>query len=762
MLGARLAASGGRENIVRTCLTAIGVGAATAMLLLAASLPTILDNRSERAGAVPTPGAAESERTQPGDDTALVGTALANADHHGTTVAGWVIEPEGDRAPLPPGVADFPGPGEMVVSPALAERLAEPENEPLRNRLDHPVVGQIEKEGLRGPHELAYYLGQEGMEADGGHVVRLDTFGGGDLYSPDDPVILLLGLVGAVVMTTPVVVFLSAAVRFGGQARDRRLAAVRLMGADRAATRRIAAGETLAGVLLGMLLGAGFFAVGRPIVEMVPVEDGVFASDVVPSPVLATGVVVLVPLLALWVALIAVRGVAVEPLGVVRRAERRRPRLWWRLFLPVLGGALLYAGLGPHTFGAGAANWSVLVAVGLLAALLGTTAVLPWLLDKTVGALPSSPVSLQIALRRLTAEGEAPTRAVNGIVVTVAGAIALLTLLNGVESADREGAPEPGGPSVGASAGDDPYQRVDLRTEPRVEDPVTVFEGEPAIEEAVTVRRAHVMVGDNGGAQVQIADCASLQRLTDLPDCGSGDVFATPGVEVEPRDVAEVTGTEPPSTWTIPEYTELSSGVAGVRYGEETLLATPEAMASGDVDEVEEMSRTVLLRLDEKNPEAREQMLAAAAEVDPTAIVEPLPAHAERSQLDTMKLMLLAGAIACLVMVVAGVTVGTVEQIRERRRVHAVLTAFGTRRSTLVGAVLWQTAVPVALGVAVASVFGLALGALLLGVTGLPMVFDVAEIVTIAASGVGAVVLAALLTMPVLLRTMRPDGLRSE
>ena len=38
------------------------------------------------------------------------------------------------------------------------------------------------------------------------------------------------------------------------------------------------------------------------------------------------------------------------------------------------------------------------------------------------------------------------------------------------------------------------------------------------------------------------------------------------------------------------------------------------------------------------------------------------------------------------------------EQVRERRHLLAVLVAFGTRRSTLGWSVLWQSAVPVALG----------------------------------------------------------------
>ncbi|WP_017614271.1 ABC transporter permease [Nocardiopsis salina] len=761
MIGVRLSLTGGRENIVRTCLTAVGVGVATAMLLLAASLPTILDRIDERSTSPYNVDGLEDP--PPGDDTALVGGSLVNADHRGTLVTGWVVEAEGERAPAPPGVDEVPDPGEMVVSPALAERLDDPENEALQRRLDHPVVGQIEQEGLSGPHELVYYLGHEGLEHDGASVVRLDSFGGGgEPYDLGGPVVLLLGVVGTVVMLTPVVVFLSAAVRFGGQARDRRLAAVRLMGADRVSTRRIAVGETLVGVLLGMLLGGMLFLAGRPFAELVPIDDGVFASDVVPVPALAALVLVLVPLIALWVVLLAVRGVAAEPLGVVRSAERSRPRLWWRLLLPVIGGALLYAGLGPYVFGTTTVNWVVLVSVGLLMVLLGTTAVLPWLLDRTVRMLPSSPLSLQIARRRMASGGGGPTRAVNGIVVTVAGAIALLTLLNGAESTEREGADPEQELSVGMTPDEDPYEQVNLSGEPRVGDPEAVFESESAVEEAVLVQEIHAETGSGEVGRILVAGCASLERITDLPPCEPGDVFATAGAGMEPGSEVGIGDREPSTPWTVPDLTVLESGVAGVRFGEEALLATPEAVAQAGAEVDEEVERAVLLRLDDSHPDAREQMLAAAGTVDPTAHVDPLPLHATHSALDNMKLMLLAGAIACLLMVVAGVTVGTVEQVRERRRVHAVLTAFGTRRRTLVASVLWQTAVPVALGVVTACVFGLALGALLVGAAELPMDTDAGEIALLVAAGAGAVLVATLVTVPLLLRTMRPDGLRSE
>lgn len=52
-------------------------------------------------------------------------------------------------------------------------------------------------------------------------------------------------------------------------------------------------------------------------------------------PVLAALVAVAIPAAAVLVTLLAMRGVVVEPLGVVRTAKQRRRRLWWRLLPPL-------------------------------------------------------------------------------------------------------------------------------------------------------------------------------------------------------------------------------------------------------------------------------------------------------------------------------------------------------------------------------------------------------------------------------------------
>ncbi|MFC7468294.1 FtsX-like permease family protein [Actinomadura keratinilytica] len=137
-----------------------------------------------------------------------------------------------------------------------------------------------------------------------------------------------------VVLLTPVAVFIATAVRFGGERRDRRLAALRLVGADRPTVRRIAGGEALGGALLGLAVGAALFLALRPLAQYVEVWDvGVFAGDLVPDPLLGLVVLLGVPLAAVLVTLVSLKSVAIEPLGVVRHAKPHRRRLWWRLLL---------------------------------------------------------------------------------------------------------------------------------------------------------------------------------------------------------------------------------------------------------------------------------------------------------------------------------------------------------------------------------------------------------------------------------------------
>ncbi len=82
-------------------------------------------------------------------------------------------------------------------------------------------------------------------------------------------------------------------------------------------------------------------------------------------------------------------------------------------------------------------------------------------------------------------------------------------------------------------------------------------------------------------------------------------------------------------------------------------------------------------------------------------------------------------------MIGASLLVSQLEQLRERKKLLSSLVAFGTRRRTLSLSVLWQTAIPIALGLVLASVVGLALGAVLLKMTAQSISVDWASVLSI-------------------------------
>jgi predicted lysophospholipase L1 biosynthesis ABC-type transport system permease subunit len=148
--------------------------------------------------------------------------------------------------------------------------------------------------------------------------------------------------------------------------------------------------------------------------------------------------------------------------------------------------------------------------------------------------------------------------------------------------------------------------------------------------------------------------------------------------------------------------------------------------------------------------------------VDPLMSLSALAATARDTTFANIRRGLLIGVVATLLLIGASLLVSMLEQLREQRRTLAVLVAFGTRRSTLSWSVLWQTAVPVLLGLVLAVVAGTGLGALLLTLVGEPVRLDWSSVG--ASCGVAALVvlLVTALSLPALWRLVRPEALRTE
>ncbi|MFC8223899.1 ABC transporter permease [Streptomyces sp. NPDC057362] len=771
-LGVRFAFTGGREGWIRMMLTAVGVGLGVALLLLCTALPNVFATR-DRVEAARYDLSYSDKAPPKADDTFL--TAVTDTTWHDDDVRGRLLEPEGSRAPLPPGLDGFPGEGEMVVSPALKDLLASDDAALLRERLPYRITGTIGESGLIGSRELAYYAGASGLRpAVHSGVHRLSEYGKPDA-APEktDPVLLLMVLVVFLVLLTPVAVFVAAAVRFGGERRDRRLAALRLVGADRHMTRRVAAGEALAGALLGMAVGTGFFLLGRQAAGSVGVLGmSVWPSYLDPSPVLAVLVAVAVPVAAVLVTLFAMRGVAVEPLGVVRAAKQRRRRLWWRLLPPLAGLAMLYPMIGQGRE-SGEFN-QYLVIGGVLLLLTGITALLPWVVEAVVARVGQGPLSWQLAARRLQLSSGTAARMVNGIAVAVAGAIALQMLFTGTQNQYTK------------ATGKDPdrvQMQVVFSKSTLLSGIEREFTGTKGVQAAVAP--AIAQYGDaprdpqatNG---LTVGDCTALRELATLPSCEDGDVFVTrtrshyttPGNDeqialVKPGrrlyldpsygDAVE-RGREVP--WTVPSSVRVVEARKDSLDDSNSLLVTRGALPAAATPVL--VSSGVYLRLDPSVTEAREYARNAVARLDPLAQTYSWSATQENARYASIRAGLFVGSVFVLVLIGASLLVSQMEQLRERRKLLSALVAFGTRRRTLSLSVLWQTALPVGLGLGLATAVGVALGSVLLKMTRTPVGMDWASVLTMTGAGAGVVGVVTLLSVPPLLRMMRPEGLRTE
>ena len=768
-MGARFALAGGREGWTRSLLTAVGVGLGVALLLLTTAIPNALAERDRREEAR-SDHTLGQQKMPKADDTLVV--VDADTTFRDLDVRGRLVEPDGPRAPLPPGVAEFPAAGEMVVSPALKELLASDDGKLLRDRLDYRIAGTIGEQGLVGSQELAYFAGGKGLEkvlegpASG---ARIDSFGNDDLGSSDawDPVLLLLVLVVFVVLLMPVAVFIAAAVRFGGERRDRRLAALRLVGSDSRMTRRIAAGEALAGSLLGLVLGTGFFLLGRELAASVEVfHVSVFPSYLNPSPVLAVLVALAVPAAAVLVTILALRGVVIEPLGVVRTAKPARRRLWWRLLLPLGGIALLYPMIGQGDDG-GNFNQYLFVG-GVMLLLVCVTALLPWVVETVVARLGSGGVAWQLAVRRLQLSSGAAARMVNGIAVAVAGAIALQMLFAGVE-----------GNYTRASEFD--VSRAQMSVDvPDGADPSAIigkYRDTEGVRKVTTLSDVylHDRRSEDSLVQITLADCASLREVATLPSCRDGDVFAAKGSEYDSEsDHLAKPGTtlwrepdsetarpgERPVPWTVPQdIRPAQSREDPTGYERGGILVTPGALPEKLAAFT---SARLFLSLDLSVPDAYDHVRNTAARLDPA--VQPMTWHSIESndRYATIRTGLSVGSACVLALIGASLLVSQLEQLRERRKLLSSLVAFGARRRTLSLSVLWQTAIPIGLGLLLAATVGIALGAVLLRMTNTSIRVHWPSVLSMTGIGAGVVLVVTLLSLPPLLRLMRPDGLRTE
>ncbi|MBB1254718.1 ABC transporter permease [Streptomyces alkaliterrae] len=771
LMGVRFAVTGGRPGWTRTLLTGTGVGLGVAVLLLAASVPSAIHAGDVRDAARQYQ---YTEDARPTDTSVVVGHVFT--EYRGKVVGGMLLQPDGDpeKTVTPPGINRVPGKGEIYVSPKLKRMLDGGDGELLAERFGNAkVIGTIGPDGLSGPADVRFYLGTDTLTAEeDGTRTELFGFATAD-NDPLPPSLLVLVIVMVVVLLLPIAVFIATAVRFGSEGRDRRLAALRLVGADSAMTHRMAAGEAVTGATFGLLFGGLFFTAGRLLVERFEVFGySVYSADVVPTGWLAALILLLVPASAVMVTLLAMRKVAISPLGVAREGTDRGRRLWWRLVVLIVGAVSL-GFFGPSMRGGDQVNeWGI--AGGVLLTLVGVTLLLPWAVERVVGRMRGGPLSWQLATRRLQLNSGLAARAVSGVTVAVAGAVALQMLYSSVELRDRqETGQDPSRATMAASHYDiDAPEALDWIERIREVKGVTEANGF-LVADLVNERTKPDDDGWRHAHRVKIADCDTLRLLVRTDGCRDGDVFFVPDPEeeegpspVRPGDRFDLRADQnaeakqpTPLWWTVPKDMRAASAIANPM-GELSrgLYVTPGAI---DVKEIRHTWLEAMLTTDPANRDTVEHVRNLAPVTDRGFQTYELSMTTNSDEFNGIRNALMIGAVVILLLIGASMIVSTIEQLRERKRQLSVLVAFGTKRSTLGMSVLWQTAIPVVLGLVIATGGGIGLGVLLLRMVD-ESATDWLAFVPLVGAGLLMIALVTLASLPSLWRMMRPDGLRTE
>ncbi|MEU6753515.1 ABC transporter permease, partial [Spirillospora sp. NPDC046719] len=281
----RLLRGGGRRNLLGSGLTLAAVAVSTGLLLFAVTANLAFAHRTH-ADSWRHPGKADA-------DPVMI-EALATDHVRGkpiTVVDLAALKPD---APAPPGMPRFPRPGETWTSPALARLLKDLPSDQLAGRFP-ARAGTLGRDALVHPGELVAVVGhapgdpamtadRDGLSGVEGtaaptRIARYST--GAAAFSG---VYQALVAIASVLMVVPLLVFGGAAARLTVARRDRRLAALRLVGATPGQVVAITTAEAVLTAAAGALAGTALYAAAIPALTRITIAGGGwYASDLWPG-----------------------------------------------------------------------------------------------------------------------------------------------------------------------------------------------------------------------------------------------------------------------------------------------------------------------------------------------------------------------------------------------------------------------------------------------------------------------------------------------
>jgi FtsX-like permease family protein len=760
-LGVRLAAGGGRQALTRLLLMSAGVGLGVALLVGGLGIGPALQTRHAREFARQPVFVAGADR--PADYLEWTQRFDRIGDQDVTV---YSVRAVGD-APLPPGLRRLPERGEMFVSPSLAQVLTSPLGRIATGRLAPRIAGNVGPDGLAYPQELVAYVGVQESAFDP-HASAVIRFGS-NASAPRDPIpfgVKLLIITGVAGLLVPTLVFVATSTRLSAASRERRLAAIRLVGATPAQARLLAAVESGLAAAIGSVLGVALFFAFRPLVASLSLAGyRWFPSDIAPPIWQAVMVMLAAPALAVAASTLSLRRLILSPLGVARRARARRAGA--RRALPLTLGM---AGLGlcwlvRPTVNRGGTGSLVLLAVSFVLVLVGLAAVAPWL-GAAAGSLLSRGergLGALLGARRLQADPTASGR--------VVAAMALLVFGAGLVHAFVRDSVTPGGdvaqllrPNAVVIEGTFAHAGALQRRLSRVE----------GVDHVVPVVAAYSADGQGtpAGIGIWIADCADLRAtlVVELPGCGPTTSYASPFghsqmADVRPGAVVPFVAQGPDATRKllirVPKDIRTVRSDSGQWQLGTDLILPRSALVGRSLRHVPVYRALLMTDGQAATVERVRNSVAALGQGASAKTLQQARAGVDRTNRQITSLLDL-GVLVAMGIALANLLVVSIDHVQERRRPVAVLAATGIPLAVLRRSVAVEIGLPVAAGVLLAVGLAVAVAGVFGAIVDQPMRIPLAQLGALAALTVATVAIVTALTFPALARAARPETLRVE
>lgn len=336
-------------------------------------------------------------------------------------------------------------PGEYYLSPALKKAIDEHPTDDILARFGrfNKYLGTVPEKYLITPDSLMIISGVDAKEVKE-HEERYSKIyrsGFDDNSTPYDAASIIVLSVGGAILLFPIIVFVSVATQLGATQREKRYAALRLIGATKRQVSRILILESLLASAVGIAVGLiGFWSLQAPLLNFRINGERMWPSDMRLSVLQYFVIIALTLGLTAFINWRRMRRAQISPLGVSHTLEKVKKLRIWRVIILAIGLGL-FAWLSTkdgrqwiRKDGSGAAPSLVFVGA-FLAIMLGLVLSGSWLTNKValLCVRLSDNASVLIAGKRTAVHSRAIFRSVCGVVLALFAGSFYLTSVSGME-----------------------------------------------------------------------------------------------------------------------------------------------------------------------------------------------------------------------------------------------------------------------------------------------------------------------------------------